>query len=38
VVETELPRDAELNVDGEIRESGLERATVERAAYALIVG
>jgi diacylglycerol kinase (ATP) len=38
VVEAELPHDAELNVDGEIRDSGLERATVERAAYALVVG
>ena len=38
VVETELPRGAELNVDGEIREDGLERVTVERAAYALVVG
>jgi diacylglycerol kinase family enzyme len=38
VVEIELPREAELNVDGEIRGGGLERATVERAAYALVVG
>jgi diacylglycerol kinase family enzyme len=38
VVEVELPRGAELNVDGEIREGGLERVTVERAAYALVVG
>ena len=38
VVEVALPPDVELNVDGEIRESGLERATVERAAYALVVG
>jgi diacylglycerol kinase (ATP) len=38
VVEAELPRDAELNVDGEIRDGGLQRATVERAAYALVVG
>ena len=37
VVEVDLPPDVELNVDGEIRESGLERATVERAAYALVV-
>jgi diacylglycerol kinase family enzyme len=29
--------DAELNVDGEIRECGLERVTVEPAAYALVV-
>lgn len=38
LVEAELPADAELNVDGEIRDGGLERATVERAAYALVVG
>jgi diacylglycerol kinase (ATP) len=38
LVEAELPPDVELNVDGELRESGLERATVERAAYALVVG
>jgi diacylglycerol kinase (ATP) len=38
VVEAELSRGAELNVDGEIREGGLERVTVERAAYALVVG
>ena len=38
VVEAELSRGAELNVDGEIRGSGLERVTVERAAYALVVG
>jgi diacylglycerol kinase (ATP) len=30
--------DAELNVDGEIREGGLERVTVEPRAYELIVG
>ena len=38
VVEVALSRGAELNVDGEIREGGLERVTVERAAYALVVG
>ena len=37
VVEVVLPRGAELNVDGEIRDGGLERVTVERAAYALVV-
>ena len=37
VVEVALPRGAELNVDGEIRDGGLERATVEHAAYALVV-
>ncbi len=38
VVEAELPRGGELNVDGELRDGGLERVTVERAAYALVVG
>ena len=38
VVEVELPAGAELNVDGEIRDAGLERVTVEYAAYALVVG
>jgi diacylglycerol kinase family enzyme len=37
-LEIELPRGAELNVDGELRGRGLERVTVERAAYALVVG
>ena len=38
VVEVTLPHGAELNVDGEIRDGGLERVTVERAAYALVIG
>ncbi len=38
LVEAGLPANAELNVDGEIRDGGLERATVERGAYALVVG
>ena len=37
LIEIELPRGTELNVDGEIRDGGLERVTVERAAYALVV-
>jgi diacylglycerol kinase (ATP) len=37
VIEVELPPGAELNVDGEVRERGLERATAERDAYALVV-
>jgi diacylglycerol kinase (ATP) len=37
VVEVDLPAGTELNVDGEIRDRGLERATVERDAYGLIV-
>jgi diacylglycerol kinase family enzyme len=38
VVEARLPPGAQLNVDGEIRDRGLERVTVERSAYALVVG
>jgi diacylglycerol kinase (ATP) len=38
VVEVVLPPGTELNVDGEIRDGGLGRVTVERAAYALVVG
>jgi diacylglycerol kinase family enzyme len=38
LIEAELPPGAELNVDGELLESGLERVTVERAAYALVIG
>ena len=37
VIEILLPEDTELNVDGEIRRSGLRRATAERDAYRLVV-
>ena len=37
VVEVELHGDTELNVDGEIREGGLERVTIEPGAYSLVV-
>ena len=37
VVEVQLPAGTELNVDGELREGGLERVTVEPGAYALVV-
>jgi diacylglycerol kinase (ATP) len=37
VVEVALPDGAELNVDGEIRPRGLERVTVRRRAFSLIV-
>ena len=37
VVEVDLPPGTELNVDGEIRDGGLERVTVEPRAYALVV-
>jgi diacylglycerol kinase (ATP) len=37
VVEIALPPRTELNVDGEIRDGGLERVTVEGAAYELVV-
>jgi diacylglycerol kinase (ATP) len=36
LVEVEMD-DAELNVDGEIRDGGLERVTVEHAAYVLVI-
>jgi diacylglycerol kinase (ATP) len=37
LVEIAITGETELNVDGEIREGGLERVTVERDAYTLIV-
>jgi diacylglycerol kinase family enzyme len=37
VIEVDLPPGTELNADGEVRTSGLERVTVERCAYALVV-
>jgi diacylglycerol kinase (ATP) len=37
VVEVELPPGSELNVDGELRHGGLERATVKPAAFRLVV-
>jgi diacylglycerol kinase (ATP) len=38
LVEVDLPAGTELNVDGELRDGGLARVTVERAAFALVVG
>ena len=38
VIEVELPVGAQLNVDGEVREGGLERVTVEPHAFSLVVG
>jgi diacylglycerol kinase (ATP) len=37
VVEVALPDGTELNVDGELRDGGLERVTVQRAAFSLLV-
>jgi diacylglycerol kinase (ATP) len=37
VVEVQLPDGSEINVDGEIRAGGLERVTVEPAAFRLVV-
>jgi diacylglycerol kinase (ATP) len=37
VVEVRLPDGSEINVDGEIRAGGLERVTVEPAAFRLVV-
>ena len=38
VVEVDLPPGTEFNADGEVRDTGLERVTVERDAYALVTG
>lgn len=38
VVEVRLPAGTELNVDGEVANGGLERVTVERGAFELVVG
>ena len=38
MIEVDLPAGAEFNADGEVRDRGLERVTVERDAYALVVG
>ena len=37
VVEVDVPPGTEFNADGEVRDRGLERVTVERDAYALVV-
>ena len=37
VIEVQLPPGTEINADGEVREQGMERMTVERSAYALVV-
>ena len=38
MVEVGLPPGTEFNVDGEVRDQGMERITVERRAYDLVVG
>jgi diacylglycerol kinase (ATP) len=38
VVEVRLPPGAAINVDGEVRDGGLERVTIEPAAFELVVG
>jgi diacylglycerol kinase (ATP) len=38
VVEVDLPSGTEFNVDGEVRDQGMERITVEHHAYDLVVG
>ena len=38
VVEVDLPPGTEFNVDGEVRDQGMERITVEHRAYDLVVG
>jgi hypothetical protein len=37
-IEVDLPPGTEFNADGEVRERGMERITVERSAYALVLG
>ena len=37
LIEVDVPPGTEFNADGEVRTGGLERVTVERAAYALVV-
>jgi diacylglycerol kinase (ATP) len=37
LVEVDLPQGSEINVDGEIREGGLDRVTVEPRAFRLVV-
>ena len=38
VIEVDLPPGTEFNVDGEVRDDGMQRITVEHRAYALVVG
>ena len=38
VLEVDVPPGTEFNADGEVRDSGLERVTVEPDAYALVAG
>ena len=38
VIALEVPPGTEFNADGEVRDAGLERVTVERDAYALVAG
>jgi len=38
VIEVALPPGTEFNVDGEVRDAGMERVTVERGAFELVVG
>ena len=38
VIEVDLPPGTEFNVDGEVVDDGMQRITVERGAFALVVG
>jgi hypothetical protein len=38
VIEVDLPPGPEFNVDGEVVDDGMQRITVERGAFALVVG
>jgi hypothetical protein len=38
VIEADLPPGTQCNVDGDVRDDGMRRITVERAAFELVVG
>jgi diacylglycerol kinase family enzyme len=38
VIEVDLPPGTEFNVDGEVRDDGMQRITVEHDAFELVVG
>jgi diacylglycerol kinase family enzyme len=38
VIEVDLPPGTEFNVDGEVRDDGMQRITVEHEAFELVVG
>jgi hypothetical protein len=38
VIEVDLPPGTEFNVDGEVHDDGMQRITVARGAFELVVG